>query len=457
MLDTKTSQKILNKLTKNSDAFSDIFVENSCRTNIKIENKQVKECTTGVDQGAGLRVLDGSHTTYCYTNDIRQESLLDLASQIQNQSSDKNIHLKKQEPNVRFPVKKNTNSVSANNKIQLLQNLSALAWEQDPRVQQVTVNYQEGVFQKQVFHSLGEHTQDNQNLIFVFMTVTVRDKGKVFSAYDIVGGHGGMELLDKKYLHKTVHAVVNRALLNFEATQITGGPMTVVLASSAGGTIIHEAVGHSLEGDLVAEGMSVFKGKMGQKVANPIVSVVDDATLAQKRGSYSFDDEGVPSQKTTLIENGVLTNYLCDRLAAKKLGLKPTGNGRRESYEYHPITRMSNIMLSPGTSEPSDILASVKSGLYVTKMGGGQVNTVNGDFVFKTQEAFLIKNGKLGQPVNNLTLSGNGPEMIKKIEMIGNDLNFAPSTCGKFGQYAPVTSAIPTTLVKELLVGGLAS
>jgi TldD protein len=232
--------------------------------------------------------------------------------------------------------------------------------------------------------------------------------------------------------------------------------MPVVLSSEAGGTMVHEAIGHGLEADLVQAGVSVYRGRLGEKVASELVTVVDDATLPYARGSFAFDSEGSPAQRTVLVENGVLKGYMYDRLSAMKDGCASTGNGRRESYRHRPIVRMTNTLIASGLSAPEEILASVKSGLFVKRMGGGQVNTVSGDFVFQVSEGYLIENGSIGEPVRDATLTGNGPEVLKKIAMVGNDLGFAIGTCGKDGQGVPVADAQPTLLIAGITVGGAA-
>ncbi|MBI2712139.1 MAG: TldD/PmbA family protein [Bdellovibrio sp.] len=232
------------------------------------------------------------------------------------------------------------------------------------------------------------------------------------------------------------------------------GTMPVVLASEAGGTMIHEAVGHGLEADLACNGLSVYEGKLGQKVASPLITVMDDGTLAGKRGSYSFDDEGTPAQPSTLIEQGVLKSYMVDRLSALKFDLMATGNGRRESFRHKPIVRMTNTYIAPGKDDPEKILKDTDWGVFVKAMGGGQVNTVTGDFVFAVTEGYLIRNGKLAEPIRGATLVGNGPKVLSIVDRVGNDLGFSTGTCGKDGQGAPVTDAQPTLRIPELTVGG---
>jgi len=227
-----------------------------------------------------------------------------------------------------------------------------------------------------------------------------------------------------------------------------------VLSSEAGGTMVHEAIGHGLEADLAQSGVSIYSGKIGMQVASPLITVIDDATIPYARGSFCFDDEGSVGQRTVLVENGILKTYMYDRLSAMKDGCSSTGNGRRESYHTKPIVRMSNTLIAPGETPPETIIRGVERGLFVKKMGGGQVNTVNGDFVFDVSEGYLIENGAIAEPVRGATLTGNGPEVLKKVEKVGSDLGFGIGTCGKDGQGVPVSDAQPTLLISEIIVGG---
>jgi TldD protein len=264
----------------------------------------------------------------------------------------------------------------------------------------------------------------------------------------------GFELFELHPPEQVAEVATKRSLLMLSARKAPMGRMPVVLSSEAGGTMIHEAIGHGLEADLAQEGLSVYSRKVGEKVASPLITVVDDPTLPQKRGSYAFDDEGMPSRRTFLVEEGILKGYLYDRLTAFKDGVESTGNGRRESYQHKPIPRMSNTMILPGKMKPEEIVHSVEKGLFVRKMGGGQVNTVNGDFVFEVSEGYLIEKGRMGEPVRGAILTGSGPQILKEIDMVGDDLGFGIGTCGKDGQGVPVADAQPTLRIPELVVGG---
>ncbi|HIP86457.1 MAG TPA: TldD/PmbA family protein, partial [Aquifex sp.] len=246
-----------------------------------------------------------------------------------------------------------------------------------------------------------------------------------------------------------------RALLLTKAKPAPAGEFTVVMDSKAGGTMIHEAVGHGLEADLVQKGVSVYeKSKLGKKVASPLVTVIDDATIPHHNGSFFVDDEGVPAQRKVLIENGILVGYMYDRLSAFKDGVESTGNGRRESYKHIPLVRMTNTFIAPGKDNPEDIIADTKRGIYIVKMGGGEVNTTTGDFVFEVSQAYLIENGKITYPIKGAVLIGNGPKALQNIDAVGRDLGWAIGTCGKNGQGVPVTDGQPTIRIKNLTLGG---
>jgi TldD protein len=238
------------------------------------------------------------------------------------------------------------------------------------------------------------------------------------------------------------------------ARRAPGGRMPIIISSEAGGTMIHEAIGHGLEADLAQQGLSVYSCKIGAEVASEIVTVIDDSTLPGKRGSFRFDDEGVPSQRTVLVDRGKLAGYMYDRLTAVRDGVASTGNGRRESYRHRPIPRMTNTFIAPGDSPPEDIIKATPEGLFVKKMGGGQVNTVGGDFVFDVQEGYMIRNGAICEPVRGATLSGSGPSVLKSIDMVASDLGFSIGTCGKDSQGVPVSDAMPTVRIREMVVGG---
>jgi TldD protein len=297
-------------------------------------------------------------------------------------------------------------------------------------------------------------SEDDRMYLTAFVNVVAAEGAVVQTGYEPVGGLAGMELFDEQPLERAAETAAKRAVMMLSARKAPAGIMPVVLSSEAGGTMIHEAVGHGLEADLAQSGLSVYSGKIGERIASPIITVVDDSTLPGRRGSFRFDDEGTEAHRTLLVDRGVLKTFLYDRLTAMKDGARSTGNGRRESYKHRPIPRMTNTMIAPGTADPGEILRMTPKGLFVRKMGGGQVNTVNGDFVFEVSEGYLIENGGIGEPVRGATLIGNGPRVLMSIDRVGSDLGFSIGTCGKDGQGSPVSDAQPTLRIPEITVGG---
>jgi len=324
----------------------------------------------------------------------------------------------------------------------------------DPRVRQVLVTYRENRQEVLIATSAGEVFEDTRSYLTAMVQVVASAGGTVQTGYESVGGLIGMELFDAEPLEIAAEKAARRALMMLTARKAPAGRMPVVLSSDAGGTMIHEAIGHGLEADLAQAGLSVYSGKIGQQIASPLVTVIDDATLPGRRGSFRVDDEGTKAQRTVLVEQGILKTYLYDSLTAMKDGARSTGNGRRESYRHRPIPRMTNTMIAPGTTKPADILKATPNGLFVRKMGGGQVNTVNGDFVFEVSEGYRIENGRIGDPVRGATLVGNGPTVLMSIDLVGSDLGFSIGTCGKDGQGSPVSDAQPTLRIPEITVGG---
>jgi TldD protein len=353
-----------------------------------------------------------------------------------------------------FPIEKHPKGVSIGEKVSVVKRANDEARALDPHIRQVRVLYRDVSQILSIANSEGILVEGERTGT-VFSVQVVSAKGDVVqTGYEAAGGTMGFELFDLHPPEEVAEAATKRSLLMLSARKAPMGKMAVVLSSEAGGTMIHEAIGHGLEADLAQQGLSVYSKKIGERVASSLITVVDDPTLPQKRGSYSFDDEGTPSQRTLLVEEGTLKRYLYDRLTALKEGVKSTGNGRRESYQHKPIPRMSNTLIAPGKTKSEEIIRSVEKGLFVKKMGGGQVNTVNGDFVFEVSEGYLIEKGGVGEPVRGAILTGNGPQVLKEIDMVGDDLGFGIGTCGKDGQGVPVADAQPTLRIPEIVVGG---
>jgi len=466
MIESFDLPKILKKALKNGGDFSELYADDSESLQIIAEQKKIEKVNPALDRGVGLRVMWGDKTAYGFTNDVSEKALLELADSVAGavkaNAFDQDIALKTVPPHIQFEIKKQPRSVEILEKRALIERAEKVAWAADAspvsKIKQVKVLYAEIAKKVTIANSLGELARDDRTYALFFVQVVAQDAttGLLQTGYHPVGGLIGLEFLDDPETTPEAIAKIaaSQALMMLGARRAPAGTMPVVLSSEAGGTMVHEAVGHGLEADLAGEGLSVYHGKIGQKIAGDKITVVDDATLANKRGSFVFDDEGVPSERTVLIQDGVLMKYMCDRRMARKHGFPLTGNGRRESYRFRPICRMTNTMILPGTDDPAAILSSTEKGLFVRKMGGGQVNTVNGDFVFEVNEGYLIDKGKLGEPVRGAILMGNGPKVLQIIDKLGNDHGFGIGTCGKNGQGVPVGDAQPTLRIPEIVVGG---
>lgn len=458
MLDAMDLSRILRCALAEGGEFADIYFEEGSSTAIVCEDGKIEKIVAGTDRGVGIRVISDLRTAYAYTNEVTEKALLDLARTVSRAVRGKAfgsaIDLRAKTVGAGFSIKVSPADVSLQDKVALVRRADEAARRMDERVRQALAVYRDGRVRTQIANSLGDFVETARTGT-VFMTQVVAADGDIIqTGYEPVGGFRGFELFEETSPEEVARAAAGRALMMLSARKAPAGAMPVVISSEAGGTMVHEAIGHGLEADLAQAGMSVYTGKVGTQVASPLVTVIDDATIPYARGSYSHDDEGVPAQKTVLVENGILKCYLYDCLSAMKDGCASTGNGRRESYHAKPIVRMSNTLIAPGESSPESIVGEVRQGLFVKKMGGGQVNTVTGDFVFEVSEGYLIRNGEVCEPVRGATLTGNGPEVLKKVTKIGNDLGFGIGTCGKEGQGAPVSDAQPTLLISEITVGG---
>jgi TldD protein len=458
MLDAMDLSRILRSALSEGGEFADIYFEEGSSTSVVCEDGKIEKIVAGTDRGVGIRVISDLRTAYAYTNEVTEQALLDLARTVSRAVRGREfgaaIDLRAKTVGAGFPIKTSPETVPLQDKVALVRRAEQAARKMDERVRQVMVVYRDGRVRTQIANSLGEFVETGRTGT-VFLTQVVASQGEVVqTGYEPIGGFRGFELFDTTSPEEVARTAAGRALMMLSARKAPAGTMPVVISSEAGGTMVHEAIGHGLEADLAQAGMSVYTGKIGTQVASPLITVIDDSTIPHARGSYSHDDEGVAAQKTVLVENGILKCYLYDRLSAMKDGCASTGNGRRESYHAKPIVRMTNTLIAPGESSPEAIVREVQQGLFVKKMGGGQVNTVTGDFVFEVSEGYLIQNGTIGEPVRGATLTGNGPEVLKNVTKIGNDLGFGIGTCGKDGQGAPVSDAQPTLLISEITVGG---
>ena len=460
-------QKILREALSGGGEFADLFFEQTRATVVVCEENRIEKVVSGLDRGVGLRVLFDGRTIYSFTNRVSQKALFDLAKMmsraVKEERKERRTGSAHREPSpvpsrrISDPlpiVAKYPGEIPMGEKVSVVRRANDTARKLDDRVRQVRVLYRDFSQRLSIVNSEAVSAEGERVGTVFSVQVVAADGDRVQIGYEPAGATTGFELFDLHPPERVAERATRRSLLMLGARKAPMGRMTVVLSSEAGGTMIHEAIGHGLEADLAQQGLSVYSGKMGEQVASSLITVVDDPTLPQKRGSYAFDDEGVPSRRTVLVEKGILKGYLYDRLTALKEGVEPTGNGRRESYQHKPIPRMSNTTIVPGTMDPEAIIRSVERGLFVKKMGGGQVNTVNGDFVFDVSEGYLLEKGEVAEPVRGAILTGNGPQILKEIDRVGNDLGFGIGTCGKDGQGVPVGDAQPTLRIPELIVGG---
>lgn len=426
---------------------------------IGCEAGKIERVLSGLEAGAGIRVLSGDSTAYAYTNDLSRAGLLAAAKIVSHAATggkkEVNLDFTRVKPLVDFSFKERPEDVSTERKAALVEaaDKAARAIDQN-RIKQVMVGYGDVVQKVAIANSNGDYVEDERIRTRLMVQAVAFAGSTVQTGYEAVGSLCGFELFDSNPPEDVAESAARRALEMLAAKPAPTGKMPVVMAAEAGGTMVHEACGHGLEADLVQKNLSVYAGKKGQMVAAKEVSVYDDATIDNRYGSYRFDDEGVPARKVSLIENGVLTDFMYDRLTAVREGRRSNGHGRRESYQHKPIPRMGNTYIAPGKTNPEKIIRETQNGLLVKKMGGGQVNTTTGDFVFDVAEGYLIKDGEIGSLVRGATLTGNGPEVLRMVEMVGSDLGFTIGTCGKDGQGVPVSDAQPTLLIRTLTVGG---
>ena len=458
-MEQKEISRILAEALKEGADFAELFIEQKESTAISCEDGNIEKIVTGIDYGIGIRVIAEGSTSYVHSNDVSVQNAVEmakLAGKIAQEAKD-GVHVQEfhgTESPTLTEVQQHPAQISFDRKIELIRTADQAARGYDTAITQVSIGYSDIVQHVQIANSEGACIEEDRVHVRFACSSIARQGDLIQTGYASAGGTCGFELFDETSAESLGIESAERAVLLLSAEPCPTGIMPVVLSSEAGGTMVHEACGHGLEGDLVYKGLSAYVGKIGEKVASEKVTVIDDATLAGIYGSYGYDDEGTPAQKTVLIENGVLKQYMSDLQTAKQLGIAPTGNGRRESYREKPVTRMSNTYIAPGTDSVEDIIASVEYGLFVKHMGGGQVNTLNGDYVFDVSEGYLIENGKITKPVRGATLAGNGPESLRNVEMVGNDLGFAIGTCGKNGQRVPVGDAQPTLKINGLTVGG---
>ncbi|CAN7233452.1 metalloprotease TldD [Variovorax paradoxus] len=463
-LDESHLSKALAEITAHRVDDADLYFQYTRSEGWSLEEGIVKTGSFSIDQGVGVRAVSGEKTAFAYSDDISEASLLDAARTVRSISSAGRTG------RVKTATRKIASSRSLYNgvdpistldstaKVKLLEKVEKLARSRDPRVAQVMAGLASEYDVVLVARADGTLAADVRPLVRLSVTVIAEQNGRREVGSGGGGGRFGLAYFNDAQIAEYVDQAVKAALTNLDARPAPAGEMTVVLGSGWPGILLHEAIGHGLEGDFNRKGSSAFSGRIGQRVAAKGVTVLDDGTIADRRGSLNVDDEGNASQRNVLIEDGILKGYIQDSLNARLMKVKPTGNGRRESYAHVPMPRMTNTYMLGGDKDPKEIVASIKKGLYATNFGGGQVDITSGKFVFSASEAFWVENGKIQYPVKGATIVGNGPDALTRVTMIGNDmkLDSGVGTCGKEGQSVPVGVGQPTLRIDGLTVGGTA-
>ena len=438
----------------------ELYLEYSQSENFSFDDGRLKSASFDTNQGFGLRAVAGEASGYAHAGEISEAALRRSAAAVRSIKSGYNGHMSD------APIKTNQNrygdfdplsSPNFEQKINLLKEIDGFARGLDARVKQVSISLGGERKEVQIIRADGASAADIRPLIRLSISVVVSNGSRMESGS--FGGGGRIpydHCFAPEFWQNAVREALRQALVNLESVAAPAGEMTVVLGPGWPGILLHEAIGHGLEGDFNRKKSSAFSGLMGQRIAAPGVTVVDDGTIDQRRGSLTIDDEGTPTSRTVLIEDGILRGFLQDRLNARLMGMKPTGNGRRQSYAHLPMPRMTNTIMLSGTQSSEEILRGVKRGIYAVNFGGGQVDITSGKFVFSASEAYLVENGRVGAPIKGATLIGNGPDVLTKIGAIGNDSALDPGigTCGKDGQSVPVGVGQPTLLINGLTIGG---
>ncbi|MDZ4141782.1 MAG: metalloprotease TldD [Methylotenera sp.] len=461
-LDVAKLQNVLGDMMSHKIDYADLYFQYSRSESWGLEEGQVKSGNFSIDQGVGVRAVSGEKTAFAYSDDITLSALQEaakatkaIASLGAEQTSSSVV--KRQTPQLYLPQDPIA-SLSAESKVKLLERLESFARTLDTRITQVTASIAGEYEVVMVARHDGVMAADVRPLVRLSINVIAESNGRREQGSAGGGGRFDYSYFSDEVLQDYAQKAVHQAIINLDARPAPAGSMTVVLGAGWPGILLHEAIGHGLEGDFNRKGSSAFSNMIGQQVAAPGITIVDDGTIQNRRGSLSMDDEGNPTNRTVLIENGILRGYIQDTLNARLMNMPVTGNARRESYAHIPMPRMTNTYMLNGTTPPEEIIKSVKRGLYAANFGGGQVDITSGKFVFSASEAYMIEDGKITYPVKGATLIGNGPEVLKRVSMIGNDmaLDSGVGTCGKEGQSVPVGVGQPTLKIDALTVGGTA-
>ena len=458
-LDNQKIQKVMNSLNHKNIDYSDLYFQYSKNEFFAIEDGAVKNASFNIDNGCGVRAVSGDKTAYAYTDEVNFQTLTqscEIINALRSQGQNKSVpQINSNKPRQLYPsIDPIINT--GEKKIEILKKLESLAFSRDKRIIKVSASIAAEYDAILIVNKFSDMKSDIRPLVRLSLSIIIEDKNRREIGTAGGGGRFSIDYFSDDVLNLYIDEAYHQAVTNLEAIPSPAGLMPVVLGPGWPGILLHEAIGHGLEGDFNRKGTSAFSKLMGKQVAHSDITIVDDGTIQDRRGSLNIDDEGNPTQRTVLIENGILKNYLQDTLNAKLMNMDITGNGRRESYAHIPMPRMTNTIMTNGKHNPDEIIKSVKKGIYAPNFGGGQVDITSGKFVFSSSLAWLIEDGKITQPIKGASIVGNGPDILKKVSMVGNDssLDTGVGTCGKDGQSVPVGVGQPTLKIDEILVGG---
>ena len=463
MIEHEVLERVLATALRKGGDFAEVYAEDKSSTSAGLDDGRVEQVSSGRDRGAGIRVVVGETTGFAYTADLSEAGLraaAEAASAVASQggAGTRVVSLTRSPAHVVNRIEIYPDTVGKAAKVSLLQRVDEAARSMGGAIGQVSAGYADSRKRIIVANSDGLLAEDEQVRHILRISVVANGDAGMQTGFESLGHTIGFELFDQHDVEELARTAARQAITKLRARPAPSGAVPVVIKAGSGGVLFHEACGHGLEADLVSKGASVYRGKVGELVASPLVTLVDDGTMAGEWGAIGIDDEGHPSQHNVLIQDGVLTDYMWDHLRARKEGHAHSGNGRRQSYMHLPMVRMTNTYVLNGTENAEDIIRDTPYGVYVAKLGGGSVNTASGDFVFGMTEAYLIENGELTDPLREGNLIGNGPQVLRDIDALANDFAMGnPGTCGKDGQGVPVGDGQPTLRVKSMTIGGTAS
>jgi TldD protein len=458
VLDRSLVEEVLAAALIRGGRFAELFAEERSGLSTRLDDGKIEELTSGLDRGAGVRVVHGSSSAYAYSNRLDRDALLEAAAAaaagVRGEETGTVVDLRRIDPEVVHRAERPAGDVPTEQKVTWLRDADDAARSLDPSVRQVIATYADSVQRMLVAASDGRWVEEERPRIrFIVQVVAARD-GVIQTGFWGPAGLAGVEFIDQHPPRTVAERATRQAVVMLDGGPAPAGEMPVVVGPGGGGVLFHEACGHGLEADLIQKDASIYRGKLGQTLASPLVTGVDDATVPNAWGSFSFDDEGSPSRRTVLFEGGELRSFLYDRVRADLDGVASTGNGRRQSYAHLPIPRMTNSYILAGEAGANDVIRDTPTGFYAKALGGGQVNPATGEFVFGVTEGYLIENGEVTRPVRGANLVGNGTDILSTIDAVADDFEVLYGTCGKDGQGVPVGNGSPTLRISRMTVGG---